>query len=99
MQLTNELQEVHEWFSLGLNLDVPPPELYDIKHDFTLRSTEEFRTEMLSVRMKKMPKLSWSLVVNGLMLIGRETLAQKIALKYGKSILLKASYDTQQKQW
>ena len=58
-QLTKELREVSDWFSLGLHLDIPPAELYDVKHDLTLRSTQEFRTEMLSVWMKK-SGASWS---------------------------------------
>ena len=85
VQLTKELREVSDWFSLGLHLYIPPAELYDIKHDLTLRSTQEFRTEMLSVWMKK-PGASWAQVVTALMVIGRETLAHKIALKYGKTV-------------
>ena len=33
-----ELQEVSDWFGLGLHLDIPPPELHNIKHNITLRS-------------------------------------------------------------
>ena len=44
-----ELQEVSDWFGLGLHLDIPPPELHNIKHNITLRSPQEFRTEMFSV--------------------------------------------------
>ena len=86
--LTEELHEVFEWFSLGLHLDIPPPELYGIKHDPTIRSTEGFRTEMLSRWMTKLPKPSWYRVVKALMEIGRETLAHKISLKYGKATRL-----------
>ena len=83
--MTKELHEVSDWFSLGLHLGVPPAKLYDIKHDLTLRSTQEFRTEMLSVWMRK-SGASWPHVVTALMVIGRETLAHKIALKYGKTV-------------
>ena len=83
--MTKDLHEVSDWFSLGLHLDIPPAKLYDIKHDLTLRSTQEFRTEMLSVWMKK-SGASWPHVVTGLMIIGREALAHKIALKYGKTV-------------
>jgi len=34
--------------------------------------------------MRKLPELSWSLTVLALMAVGRESLAQKIALKYGE---------------
>ena len=87
-----ELQEVIEWFSLGLYLGIPPAKLYDIKHDNTLHSTQDFRTEMFSVWMRKLPEPSWPRVVKALMEIGRERLAHKIALKYGKNSLLKVLY-------
>ena len=87
--LDQELQEVTDWFSLGLYLDIPLAELYCIKYDTILRSTQQFRTEMFSVWMRKHPEPSWPRVVKALMEIGREKLAHKIALKYGKNSLLK----------
>lgn len=83
-----ELQEVCDWFRLGLHLNIPPPKLYTIKHDPTLRSIPELRTEMFSVRTRMLPRPSWSCVVEALMGIGRETLAHSIADKYGTCILL-----------
>ena len=83
-----ELQEVFDWFGLGLHLDIPPPELYNIKHNITLHSPQEFRIEMFSVWMRKLPEPTWPRVVKALMEIGRERLAHKIALKYGKISLL-----------
>ena len=87
-----ELQEVSEWFRLGVYLDIPPLKLSDIKHDPTLRSTPEFRKEMFSVWMRMLPEPTWSRVVKALIGIGRETLAHKIALKYGKNSSLKVLY-------
>ena len=87
-----ELQEVSNWFCLGLYLDIPPPKLYDIKHDPTLRSIQDFRKEMFSVWMRMLPEPTWSHVVKALIVIGRERLAHKIALKYGKNSLLKVLY-------
>ena len=84
-QLNLELQEVSEWFSLGLYLGIPEAELTSIKHEPTLRSLQQLRTEMLTVWMRRLPVPSWSRVVKALMEIGRETLAHKIALKYGKT--------------
>ena len=83
-----ELHEVSDWFGLGVHLDIPPPELYNIKHNITLHSPQEFRTEMFSVWMRKLPEPTWPRVVKALMEIGRERLAHKIALKYGKTALL-----------
>ena len=83
--LVLELHEVSDWFGLGLHLDIPPAELHSIKHNTTLHSTQEFRMEMFSVWMRKQPEPSWPRVVKALMEVGRESLAQKIALKYGKT--------------
>ena len=88
--LDQELQEVSDWFSLGLHLDIPKAKLDDIKLDPTLRSTQQLRTEMLSVWMQKLPGPSWCRVVKALMEIGKKKrLAHKIALKYGKTGVLK----------
>ena len=86
--LDMELQEVSDWFGLGIHLDIPPADLDNVKHNITLCSPQEFRTEMFSVWMRKLPEPSWSRVVKALMEIGRETLAHKIARKYGKTGLL-----------
>ena len=83
-----ELQEVSDWFALGLHLGIPPPELYNVKRNIALHSPQEFRTEMFSVWMKKQPEPRWLHVVKALMEIERERLAHKIALKYGKIDLL-----------
>ena len=47
---------------------------------------------MFAVWMKKLPEPSWPRVVKALIEIGRERLAHKIALKYGKNSLLKVLY-------
>jgi len=81
--LNQELHEVSEWFGLGLHLGVPVADLQAIEYNPTLRSIPQFRTEMLIARMRKLPELSWSHTVLALMAVGRESLAQKITLKYG----------------
>ena len=90
--LDQELQEVSDWYGLGLHLDIPPEELHTIKYEPTLRRIQDFRTEMFSVWTKKLPEPTWPRVVKALMEIGRERLARKIALKYGKNNLLKLLY-------
>ena len=90
--LDQELQEVSDWFGLGLRLDIPAEELHTIKYEPALRRIQDFRTEMFSVWMKKLSEPSWSRVVKALMEIGRERLARKIALKYGENSLLKVLY-------
>ena len=90
--LDQELQEVSDWFGLGLHLDISAEELHSIKYEPTLRRIQDFRTEMFAVWMKKLPEPSWPRVVKALVEIGREKLARKIALKYGKNSLLKVLY-------
>jgi len=89
--LDQELHEVSEWFGLGLHLGVPVADLQAVQYNPTLRSIPQFRTEMLTARMRKLPELSWSLTVLALMAVGRESLAQKIALKYGEPSTLAES--------
>ena len=93
MLLSLELDEVTDWFSLGLYLNIPSAELHSIKYEPTLQRIKDRRREMLSIWMTKLPEPSWSRVVKALMCIGRESLAHKLALKYGKtSILLEVQY-------
>ena len=86
--LTLELHEVIDWFGLGLYLGIPSVELQSIEYEPTLHDINERRRKMLSVWLKRLPKPSWSRVVKALMDLGHETLAQRIAIKYGKSGLL-----------
>jgi len=82
--LDQELHEISEWFGLGLHLGVPVAELQAIRYNPTLRSIQQFRIEMLTARIRMLPQLSWSHTVLALMAVGRESLAHKIALKYGE---------------
>ena len=92
LELCKELQDVSNWYGLGLHLDIKPTELENIKYNDKLRSPVESRMEMLSVWMKKLPEPSWSRVVKALMEMGLERLARNIARKYGKTVLLKAHF-------
>ena len=85
--LDQELQGVSDWFRLGLNLDVPSEKIQEINHNPTFREIQQFRTEMFCEWMKRQLEPSWSHVVTALMKIGRESLAHKLALKYGTTIL------------
>lgn len=89
LKLCMELQDVFDWYGLGLHLGIHPRDLENIKHN-KLHSPLEFRREMLSVWMKKLPEPSWSRVVKALMEMGMERLASNIARKHGKTDLLKA---------
>ena len=86
--LSLELYEVIDWFGLGLYLGVPSVELHSIRREPTLYDIKDRKTEMLSVWIRRLPEPTWSRVVKALMDLGHETLAQRIAIQYGKSGLL-----------
>ena len=79
--LVNELQEVSEWFRLGLNFDIPEAKLMQLHHNY--RHIQDCLEHML-VEWGKREKRTWSKVVEALTAIGRELLAQKLAAKYGE---------------
>lgn len=75
--LVNELQEVTDWFQLGLSLRVPVSVLRTIQRD--LVTTNKCRQEMLIEWMKReVPK--WSTIVKALLDVGMTDLAIEIAL-------------------
>ena len=75
--LVNELQEVTDWFQLGLSLRVPESVLRTIQQD--LITTNKCRQEMLIEWMKQeVPK--WSTIVKALLDAGMTDQAIKIAL-------------------
>lgn len=79
--MVNELQNVTEWFRLGVNLDVPEGILMQIHHDY--KHVEECLVHML-IEWGKIERRTWSKVVGALAAIGRTLLAQDLARKYGK---------------
>ena len=85
----NELQEVIDWFYLGMCLDVPLPTLLTIKKD--LRNTDECRTRMLEAWMNQEEEPTWSKIVAALREMKKTALAEQIASKFGGLIFLKSS--------
>ena len=85
--LDRELHEVVEWFGLGLHMGVPLADLRMIEYEPSLCRIHQRRMEMLTVRMRRLPKLSWSHTVQALVAVGRQGLAQDVARKYGETFL------------
>ena len=85
--LLEELDSVVDWFHFGLILGIPDHELTMIKIDNP--NVSLCKTQMLRMWMR-MKKGSWSDIVRALVHIRMNTLAHKIAEKYGMftSILL-----------
>ena len=79
--LVNELQEVIDWFYLGMCLKVPIPTLLTIKQD--LRNTDECRIRMLKAWMNQEEEPAWSKVVAALHEMKKKALAEQIGSKFG----------------
>lgn len=77
-----ELSEVtNEWFNLGISLKIPCSKLQDIEQDYD--DVEECKREMILLwRQLYVP--TWVAMVTALAEIGMQSLAVKIAGKFGK---------------
>ena len=81
--LVNELQEVTDWFQLGLCLGVPESVLRTIQRD--LDTTNKRKQEMLIEWMKRVQVPKWSTMVKALLDMGMIDQAIKITLiHFGK---------------
>ena len=78
--LVSELQEVTDWYYLGLCLGVPFTELQSIKQDYW--HIEERKREVL-LAWSEQETPTWVKVVNVLVEMKKMPLAQQIAQKYG----------------
>lgn len=78
-ELVNELQEVVDWFYLGLCLRVPMATLLNLRQDY--RNVDTCRTEMLDAWMK-MEKPAWSKLVTALKEMKLMALAKRLASKF-----------------
>ena len=87
--LVIQLDEVVDWFKLGILLDISSSKLKRIRADH--RETNACKTEMLVMWMEQTTNASWTTVVRALVGIRMETLAQNIAAKYGESVLHRVS--------
>ena len=87
--LVGELQDVTDWYYLGLCLGIPLAKLQSIKQDY--RHIEERKREVLLAWSDK-EKPTWVKVVNVLMDMRKMSLAQQIAQKYGKFYLVRKSW-------
>ena len=87
LKLVEELDEVVDWFHLGIYLDIPHFELLTIEQDHR-GQTKRCRSEMLQWWLANAEQPSWSAVVRALNGIGLSVLAKKIATKYGKYVII-----------
>ena len=79
--LLTDLQEVTDWFTLGVWLDVPTPLLVAIRNDYT--DTDQCKLEML-ITWSKQEVPTWPRVVYALGEMGMTELAIALAEKYDR---------------
>ena len=84
-ELISQLDEVVDWFHLGLYLSIPQHELL-IMEDYQRGHRKRCRTDMLSWWLQHGKQLTWTAMVRALERIKMEPLARKIATKYGRFI-------------
>lgn len=80
-ELLAELSEVTDWFSFGINLEIPEARLKEIEKKW--ESVESCKREMLTEWMQ-LAHPSWKAVVIALAGIDMKDLAIKISNKYGE---------------
>ena len=84
-ELSNALDSVVKWHSLGVKLGLEDHELSSIDQDFRGDGNERCKHEMLSrwLRSAKLP--TWKAIVDALQQMGEQAVASKIQAKYCSS--------------
>ncbi len=86
--LVIELEEVVDWFLLGVHLEVRDSDLMAIKETHLLsRDVNGSKIDLFTTWLRTSHHPKWFSVVRALMGIRMEALARKLAVKHGKSIL------------
>lgn len=85
-KLLDELYQVVNWYSLGLQLQIPEYQLQTIRQD-NPHNTEMCRTKMLRWWWDNAEEQRWTTLVQALVKSGSRVLASKIAVKHGKSFM------------
>ena len=84
-EILQELEEVTDWYYLGLCLGVEEPRLKAIRKD---NKGNENRKRAMLFAWSKLQVPTWRKVVRALLEMGERVLAEKIAKKYGKFIMV-----------
>ena len=79
-ELVRELDDVVEWFLLGIYLGVPEKNLKEIEEDYSKSSRR--KAEVL-YKWSKLCQTSWQSVVDALVGIAEIGVARKVAKKFG----------------
>ncbi len=89
--LVTELEEVIDWFNFGVHLEVRESDLMAIRYThLNSRDIKASKTDLFTLWLKSSNQLTWSTVVRALVGIRMEPLAKKLAMKYGKRIIIQS---------
>lgn len=80
INLTNALQEVTDWHSLGIQLGLKPHEIEEIKQNHP--TLDERKSAVLVLWLNNDLEASWQKVVSALQLMELNTLAIQVSTKY-----------------
>ena len=81
-QLTEELLDMNDWYSLGVFLLVPVSKLQEIMTMSSQGGTARWRIDLLQYWLDSTPTASWSDIITALEKIGHRTLSSNLRLKY-----------------
>ena len=81
-QLTTELIEMMDWYSLGVALRIHPNKLQEIQKLSPLEGIQRWRIDLLQHWLNSTPDASWNDIIVALKTIGHHTLSAKLREKY-----------------
>ena len=81
-QLTAELIEMMDWYSLGVALRIHPNKLLEIQKLSPLEGIQRWRIDLLQHWLNSTPDASWNDIIVALKTIGHHTLSAKLREKY-----------------
>ena len=81
-QLTTELIEMMDWYSLGVALRIHPNKLQEIQKLSPLEGIQRWRIDLLQYWLNSTPDASWNDIIVALKTIGHHTLSAKLREKY-----------------
>ena len=81
-QLTEELQGMNDWYSLGVALRVHPNKLKEIQKSSPHEGIQRWRIDLLHYWLNSTPDASWNDIIVALEKIGHKALSANLREKY-----------------
>ena len=81
-QLVKQLQEVDDWYTLGVALGVPVPRLREIQRSNQAEGVGRWKVDMFEYWLNLNPTASWKDVTRALEQLGHISLAARLKSEY-----------------